>query len=587
MDRKSLTILIVSIALLFLLSPLVDKFFPPVPRPVNTNQVASVTNTLTPQSNTAPATTTSPTTTATTTPTPSGPEKTLTVTNNNIVWHFTSRGGGISLIELLEYPAAIDCARNLPAETNYASLNTRARLPVMTISGAESITGDNNYELSQRGDSVVAEKVLPNGLRITKQFQMVSNYLFTAKVRLENTKGQALALPDSQVVVGSATAMATTDDPTTVGVFWFNGNKVQEITDTWFQNHALGCAILPGSARSEYDNGAGNVSWAAVHNQFFTLAAIPEHPASKVLIHKYDLPPVTATNAPPPKLNNGYETTLFYPATNLAANASIEHTFTIYAGPKEYNLLARYGQSFGNSLDTIMGFSGFFGFFSKFLLLSMNGLHAMGLQYGLCIIAITFILKLLFWPLTHASTKSSKRMQQLMPQIQAIQEKYKDDPVKKNQKTMEFYKENRVNPLGGCLPMLLQIPVFIGFYWMLRSAIELRGVHFLWACDLSQQDTVTYVAGFPLNPMPLIMGVTMLWQSHLTPPSPGMDPTQQKIMRYMPLMFIFILYRMSAGLTLYWTINNLLTIAQTKLTKASQPPTATPTVVTATPRKRK
>jgi YidC/Oxa1 family membrane protein insertase len=234
-----------------------------------------------------------------------------------------------------------------------------------------------------------------------------------------------------------------------------------------------------------------------------------------------------------------------------------------------------------------MGFSGFFGFFSKFLLLSMNGLHAIGLQYGLCIIAITFILKLLFWPLTHASTKSAKRMQTLMPQIKVIQDKYKDDPVKKNQKTMEFYKENRVNPLGGCLPMLLQVPVFIGFYWMLRSAIELRGVHFLWACDLSQPDTVAIIGGFPLNIMPLIMGVTMLWQSHLTPPSPGMDPAQQKIMRYMPLMFMFILYKMSAGLTLYWTINNLLTIAQTKLTKATTPPTAPAVVSSGPPKKRK
>jgi YidC/Oxa1 family membrane protein insertase len=279
---------------------------------------------------------------------------------------------------------------------------------------------------------------------------------------------------------------------------------------------------------------------------------------------------------------------LLYPATNLAANATIESTFTFYAGPKEYNLLAQYGTKFNdNHLDSVMGFGTFFGFFSKFLLLSMNGLHAIGLQYGLCIIAITLILKILFWPLTHASTKSAKRMQQLMPQIKAIQDKYKDDAVKKNQKVMEFYKEQRVSPLGGCLPMVLQVPVFIGFYWMLRSAIELRGVHFLWACDLSQPDTVTWVAGFPINPMPLIMGVTMLWQSHLTPPSPGMDPTQQKVMRYMPLFFMFLLYKMSAGLTLYWTINNLLTIAQTKLTKATQAPTATVPVSTGPPRKKK
>jgi YidC/Oxa1 family membrane protein insertase len=580
MDRKSLIVLIVSVALLFMVSPLVDKMFPPVKRTVSTNQVAQVTNVATTQSNVA----TSATSSTPATPTPSGPEKTLVVTNNNVVWHLTSRGGGIGQIELLEYPAAIACARDIPQETNFASVNNRARLPILTITGPDSITGDNNYTLTKRGDAVVAEKVLPNGLRITKQFQMVSNYLFSAKLRIENTKRDVVPLPDSQVVVGTATPMAPTDDPSTVGVFWYNGKKTEEVTDTYFANRTLGC--IPGTPRFDYENGAWNVNWAAVHNQFFTLAAIADQPADRVMIHKYELPRESGTNAVSATLNNGYETTLFYPATNLAANAAIERTYTFYSGPKEYNLLARYGQAYNNNLDAVMGF-GFFGFFSKFLLLSMNGLHSIGLQYGLCIIAITFILKLLFWPLTHASTKSAKRMQTLMPQIKALQDKYADDPVKKNQKTMEFYTEHRVNALGGCLPMLLQIPVFIGFYWMLRSAIELRGVHFLWACDLSQPDTVAIISGFPLNLFPLIMGVTMLWQSHLTPPSPGMDPAQQKIMRYMPLMFMFILYKMSAGLTLYWTINNLLTIAQTKLTKATTPPTSPAVVSSGPPKKRK
>jgi YidC/Oxa1 family membrane protein insertase len=135
---------------------------------------------------------------------------------------------------------------------------------------------------------------------------------------------------------------------------------------------------------------------------------------------------------------------------------------------------------------------------------------------------------------------------------------------------MEFMKENKVSPMGGCLPMLIQLPIFFGFYRMIQSAIELRGEHWLWIKDLSKPDTLAYLPGtdLPVNLLPLIMGVTMLWQSRLTPPSPGMDPTQQKMMKYMPLMFLFILYNFSAGLTLYWTVQNLLTIAQMKLTKA-------------------
>ena len=170
-------------------------------------------------------------------------------------------------------------------------------------------------------------------------------------------------------------------------------------------------------------------------------------------------------------------------------------------------------------------------------------------------------------------------MQLLQPQMKAIAEKYKDDPVKKNQKTMEFMKEHKVSPLGGCLPMLLQIPVFIGFYQMIQSAIELRGAPFLWACDLSQADTIAHLAGFPINPMPLIYGVTLLWSAQLTPPSPGIDPAQQKMMKYMPVMFLLFLYKMASGLTLYWTVQNLLTIAQMKLTKAKDEPVGTVTVV--------
>ncbi|RME95658.1 MAG: membrane protein insertase YidC, partial [Verrucomicrobia bacterium] len=229
----------------------------------------------------------------------------------------------------------------------------------------------------------------------------------------------------------------------------------------------------------------------------------------------------------------------------------------------DYNTLA----GLGKSQDLAMNFTTIFGWFAKLLLLSMKGIHSVGLSYGATIIAITFIIKLLFWPLTRASTRSMKRMQALQPQMKAIQEKYKDDPRKMNMKLMEFMKENRVSPLGGCLPILLQIPVFIGFYQMLQSAIELRGARFLWACDLSQPDTIGYLFGFPINPLPLLMGASQFWQTRMTPPSPGMDPVQQKMFQYMPLIFIVILYNFPAGLALYWTVQNLLTILQMKLTK--------------------
>jgi YidC/Oxa1 family membrane protein insertase len=344
------------------------------------------------------------------------------------------------------------------------------------------------------------------------------------------------------------------------------------------------------------------VVWAAVHNQFFALAAMPQSltnvgapvPAKELVVRKIDLPrptelstPGAAPGEPPPQ---GFEAALVYPAQILKPQQVVERQIYLFAGPKEYQTLARIADRFNNNIDLVMGYGGFFGFFAKGLLLAMNWLHnTLSLPYGIAIIAITVIIKVVFWPLTQASTRSMKRMQALQPQMNAIKEKYKDDPVKANKKTMEFMKEHKVSPLGGCLPMLLQIPVFFGFYRMIQSAIELRGAHFLWVKDLSQPDTLFMIPGttFPFNLLPLIMGVTMLWQARLTPPSPGMDPMQAKMMRYMPLMFIVFLYNFSAGLALYWTVQNLLTIAQTKLTRMAPETPAQAPALTAPQKKRK
>src|SRR5262245_39953199 len=263
----------------------------------------------------------------------------------------------------------------------------------------------------------------------------------------------------------------------------------------------------------------------------------------------------------------------------------------LYAGPKEYQTLARIAERDNNNLDLLMNF-GWSGFVSKALLLGMNWLHGtLRFSYGWAIVAITVLIKLLFWPLTAHSTRSMKRMQALQPQLNAIREKYKDDPMKSQRKMMELWKEHKVSPMSGCLPMVLQIPVFFGFLRMIQSATELRDARWLWVADLSQPDTLFTIpglgflpfvgipgVGLPFNLLPLIMGATMLWQARLTPPSPGMDPTQQAIMRYLPLIFLVGLYKFSAGLTLYWTVQNLLTIAQTKLTRTIEPaaPTSAP-----------
>ncbi len=560
MDRKSIIILGLAIGLLFLMSQLVDHFFPPKPVPLTTRNL--LTNKPPVENFEVSAPSPAPVRSE-----PAIPAQTLTVSNEDLIWHFTSDGGGFSTVDLRKYPAVIKRPSAESAPAGLASLNINAPIPVLGLLG-NGIQGDNNFVLTQTGNTVRAEKTLTNGLRLVKEFDLGSNCFFKARLWLENTSSRPLIVPAHELVIGTATAVGPMDDPTAMGALWYNGVKSEKIKAAWFANRTLGC--IPGTPRLKYDGGAGNVVWAAVHNQFFVLAAIPSNPAPQLVVDKIAVPAPELrppTNSMSVLLTNGFQTGFTYPAATLAPGQSVRTDYTFYAGPKEYNRLAQMGQIMNNNLDLIMDFTGPFGFFSKLMLLSMNVLHAIGLQYGWAVIAITVILKVIFWPLTKASIRSQKRMQVLQPQLKAISEKYKDDPLKKHQKTTEFLKEQKVSQLGSCLPTLLQIPVFFGFYWMLRNAIELRGAHFLWAYDLSQPDTVAYLAGFPINPLPLIMGVTQLWQAQLTPPAPGMDPGQQKIMRFMPLMFIALLYRMSAGLTLYWTVQNLLSIVQMKLTK--------------------
>ena len=599
MDRKAIIILAVSFALMIGWSLLVNRIYPPQPIPLETNRLASATNQTTANTNLSAGA--APSSGVSTSAPTSGrfveseePEKLLTIENDYARYVFTSYGGGLKLIELKKYPESVACrSRNGSSIKRFATLNTKAPVPAFALVGSETLQGDGNFSLTTNYGGVRAEKTLPNGARLVKEFQLGTNYLLSVIVRLENPTAQALQLPAQELVIGTATPLDPGDNGTLMAMQWYDGVNAQSVGEPWFANRTFGC--FPGTPRTEYLPGTTNVVWAAVYNRFFTMIVAPptNTPAPQVIARHVNLPPPSAEEvAANPKAVDkpfGFQSAFVYPAMTLAPKQTVERRFDIFAGPKEYKTLDRLASLLGNNMDLVMGFGGFFGFFARLLLLSMNGLYALGLSYALTIIVITVIIKVLFWPLTQMSTRSMKRMQALQPQVKAIQEKYKDDPKKMNQKMMELWKQNKVNPAAGCLPMLIQLPIFFGFYRMLQTAIELRGARFLWACDLSQADTVWVIPGlnFPLNPLPLIMGATQIWQMRLTPPSPGVDPVQQKMMQYMPLIFLFILYNFSSGLTLYWTVQNLLTIAQMKLTRASSAKTATPAKMASPPPRKK
>jgi YidC/Oxa1 family membrane protein insertase len=531
------------------------------------------------------------------------PENLITISTADARYTFTSRGGGLKSVELLKYPETISPRWKKEMATNsVATLNTHAPVPVLAILGDPSFVGDGNFTLTRSGDDVRAEKTFADGLVLTKDFHVGSNYLVNASVSLKNSSDKPLALPAQEWVIGTATPMGPDDSGMYVGTMWCNGtNAVDNGTRYFNTNTTTFFGFAHREPTPELRAGAGDIVWAAAHNQFFVLLAMtkPNEPAQQFIARPVNLPPLTMDDGIPTAPPVGIQTALVYPAQTLTTNSSVERQIVFYAGPKEYRKLAQTGAEFQNRADLVMQF-GFFGFFAKALLLAMNWLHDVtNMGYGLAIVVLTVLLRAAFWPLTAASTRSMKRMQALAPEVKALKEKYKDDPQKFTQKQMELWKKNKVSPLGGCLPMLIQTPVFIGFYTMLRSAIELRGAHFLWVADLSKPDTLFMIPGLtfipfigtpdglPLNLLPLFMVAVMVWQAHLQPASPGMDPGQQKMMRFMPLMFLVFFYNYASGMALYMTVSTLLGILQMRLTKMNQSPAANTIPALTPPSKKK
>jgi YidC/Oxa1 family membrane protein insertase len=243
-----------------------------------------------------------------------------------------------------------------------------------------------------------------------------------------------------------------------------------------------------------------------------------------------------------------------------------------YAGPKDYMILS----SLGMEQDKVMQFNPF-EWVSGPMNWLLNKLHDILGNFGLAIIFLTILLKLVLWPLTAKATRSQKRMQALQEPMAKLREKHKADSQKMNQEMMKFYKEQGVNPFAGCWPILVQMPIFLGMFYMLRSAAELYGQSFLWVSDLSEQDNVADIAGFSINALPFVMLATQWFQMKLTPMQLGPDASDSqrinaKMMRMMPFMFLVFLYFFSSALVLYWTVQNTMSIFQTLITKKGKSP---------------
>lgn len=236
-----------------------------------------------------------------------------------------------------------------------------------------------------------------------------------------------------------------------------------------------------------------------------------------------------------------------------------ENSYLLYAGPKEYSILEKYQAGMEHVIDF-----GFFSIIARPLFWVLKFFYGLTHNYGIAIIILTIVTRIPFIPLINKGQKSMKKLAQMQPKMAELREKYKNDPQKQQKELMEFYKKHKVNPVGGCLPMLLQIPFFFALYSILSTAIELRHAPFmLWVTDLSGPDNLFgQLLGLPIviGPLPLLMGATMFIQQKMTP-STG-DPKQQKIMMLMPVVFTFFFLNFASGLVLFWLVNNVLSIIQ-------------------------
>ena len=262
--------------------------------------------------------------------------------------------------------------------------------------------------------------------------------------------------------------------------------------------------------------------------------------------------------------------------------------YRVYLGPLDYDIIRGYGLYFEEMMTW-----GWFGFLGKWALRVFKWMHNFIPNYGLVIIIFSVLIKVLTAPLTQKQMASTQKMQLVQPQVAALKEKYKNDAAKLNQETMKLYKEMGVNPAGGCLPLLIQMPILIAMFRLIQSTIELRGAAFLglewWMPDLSMPDTVATVMGFAINPLPIIMALTMFLQQKLmTPSSAATNPQMKMMTTFMPFMLLFIFYRFPSGLNLYYTMFNVMSILQQKLmpTKPADPKSV-PVVAEKTPPKRK
>lgn len=407
-------------------------------------------------------------------------------------------------------------------------------------------SGSKTYKLVRRMANAAGQD-----FTITQKWQLSGDYIMNYSVAINNTGKSELKFSTLSVMGAGLLPFSV----------WTNDSYITRETNTidyCMLNGSLDYVETNDDERDFFAPVNGKIHWCGGSNKYFTTLILAKKPFDKLLPKRNFFPKTeTAKEYYTAALGGSYD--------NILIPAGKEETFSFkcYNGPKIISQLAEFDKKAPEIMNLSWG--GPMDWIAEKLLSFLIFLKSLCGSYGWSIIIITIIVRMLFWPVTQKANNSMKKMQKLQPQMKDIRAKYKDDPQTMNAKVMELYRKEKVNPLGGCLPILLQIPVFIALYSTLNGAVELRQVSFWWIQDLARPDTVATIFGLAINPLIIAMTLLMALQQKLTPAA--MDPTQQKMMMAMPFVMLIMLYNLPAGLTLYWTVSQSLAILQLVIQK--------------------
>lgn len=495
------------------------------------------------------------------TPPPPTNEETVTLANDKISFVLTNIGGGIKHAEFAE-------EFQVGSKDEKVWANRFGSGPIGALVGAGEAISNAAYaykkELSVEGKKAVYIAKHPDGLILKKTFTLKNgdepgaDYLLDFDVQVENRGTGPVNLSQWSLFLGEASPLYQAEVAQQTGYFWHENGSMKfehagKFNGGWFS-----------SDKSVLRSPDTEIEYAGVTNQFFATLMRPEKPIQSSVWAK----PAKISLAENKPALTSVRAGLAFPAAILEIGDSRAYKFEIFIGPKANQLLKKMDNNWGKGWGDVMQY-GWFSPISGLLNFLLNFYHnlldgvAKKWAWGLAIILLTVTVRICIWPLHAKSTHTMKRMAMLQPEMAKLKEKYENDPNKLNTEMMGLYRKFGINPLGGCLPMFIQIPIFFGFYRMLQYAVELRGEPFLWVQDLSQPDTLMHIAGIPLNILPIVMAITSFLQIHFTPKTG--DKMQQRIIMLMPFMFFFFCYNFASALALYWTTQNIFSIGQTWL----------------------